>query len=379
MRKISRIAIYPFSADSIPIAIYLNRMNPFYEISQLISPSGLGLVGRDASAADNRKPMGITVKGSIRNLLDEFDVLLITSGNEKDEIHKRSYENMLIGIENKKDIICAMSISEDKLEEISLRSQQANISFQYCNSRVKNASAFNCNQQQAVTLYTPSVPVIFIGGLVDQANNYEILLSTSDKLKQQGYKVSAICEKSECELFGFHAHPNFFMGNDISEIDKIIEFNKFVQHIELWEHPDVILIQIPGGMMKYNNILTNDFGIYAYLISQAIQPDYFICCTVYGFFSKEFSSLISNDFYYKFGFRIDCFHMSNMMMDIQESIEKKQLCFLRNPHDNINKVVKSCNEGGEIPIYDLLNELDLENMFTAMMKELNEYKTAYAI
>ncbi len=379
MSNIKNVAIYPFSAESIPVVNYLHKLNPTYKISVLISPNGLGLIGKDASVADNREPMGITVQGNIINVLDQFDVLLITDGNETDDMHKNSYEYMMLAIENKKDIICALTLSDGKLETIQSKCNQFGVNFQYCIDRLETSLGFQKLQSQLRSLYTPSTPIIFVGGLIDNANNYEVLLSMATKLKNQGYKVSAVCEKRECKLYKFHTQPFFLKSKEYSEVEKITKYNQFINYIEQSENPDVILIQIPGGMMKYNNILTNDFGIYAYLISQALQPDYFICCTMYGSFPSEFSSKISDDFSCKFGFEINCIHMSNKMLDYQESLQRKKLCFLQYSHNKVNNAVDACNYEDNIPVFNLLNESDNEKMYQSMVEELNEYQSAYSI
>jgi len=378
LSNIKNVAIYPFSAESIPVVNYLNKLNPTYKISVLISPSGLGLVGKDASVADNREPMGIIVQGNINNVLDQFDVLLITDGNETDDMHKHSYEYMLLAIENKKDIICAMTLSQEKLDAIILKSKQAGVDFNYCKGTLETSAYFQSIQSQSRALYTPSTPIIFVGGLIEDANNY-VLLSMATKFKNQGYKVSAVCEKSDCKLYNFHIQPAFLKSKEYSEVEKITKYNQLINCIEELDNPDVILIQIPGGMMKYNNILTNDFGVYAYLISQAIQPDYFICCTMYGSFPSEFSSKISEDFSYKFGFEINCIHMSNKMLDYQESLQQRKLCFLQYSHSKVNNAVDACNYEDNIPVFNLLNESDNENMYQSMVEELNEYQSAYSI
>ncbi len=57
---------------------------------------------------------------------------------------------------------------------------------------------------------------------------------------------------------------------------------------------DIIVIQLPDPMIKYNNEIHNDYNIKTYMFSQAITPDYSICCFHSDISYPEFAQTLSD-------------------------------------------------------------------------------------
>lgn len=60
-------------------------------------------------------------------------------------------------------------------------------------------------------------------------------------------------------MLGFYSFPSFMYDSNISEVNKVLMFNRFVRKIEKVEAPDIIIIGIPGGIMPYNRQFTRAF------------------------------------------------------------------------------------------------------------------------
>lgn len=125
-------------------------------------------------------------------------------------------------------------------------------------------------------------------GVTNKACKFEIQLSIRENLQSKGYKISQIGSRNYCEFLGFHSFPGFMYNRNLSESEKIILFNNYIKRLENDENPDLIVIGIPGGIMKRNDTFTSYFGIFAYEISQAVTPDYVICSTQYQDFKHEY-------------------------------------------------------------------------------------------
>ena len=93
--------------------------------------------------------------------------------------------------------------------------------------------------------------------------------------RERGYRASGVLDRCYAGLFSLHPMPSF-LKEGAEETDKIYRFNAYLKQLEQSERPDVLFVQLPGGMLKYNDQIPNDFGVYGYLISQAVQPDCFV-------------------------------------------------------------------------------------------------------
>ena len=119
-----------------------------------------------------------------------------------------------------------------------------------------------------------------------------VQLALREELIEKGYKVSSISSRLDSELYGLHPIPSFMFDRMNSETEKIQKYNHYVKQIELIEHPDIIIIGIPGGILPYDEIDHNEYGILAYEISYAVPCDAAIMCLPYNSdFTGDFSDL----------------------------------------------------------------------------------------
>ena len=97
--------------------------------------------------------------------------------------------------------------------------------------------------------------MVFVASVIENTNKFDVQLGLRKFLQEEGYKVSQIGTKEYCELFGFHAIPEFMYANQLSEADKIVWFNRICKSIELQEKPDIFIIGVPGATMVFNETI----------------------------------------------------------------------------------------------------------------------------
>lgn len=208
------------------------------------------------------------------------------------------------------------------------------------------------------------VPVIFVAGVTPYTEKFHVQLALRKRLLDNGYKVSQIGSKEYSGLFGFHSYP-LFMSEPMDNTKRILLFRKYVKYIELKEQPDIIVIGIPGGIMGINKKHHFDFGMTAYMVSQAVEPDYVIMNMLYGQnYTKEQLEEINQCCKYKLNFEIDSFHLSNSFFD-PASLKSEQLVFIKVGNKKyLNRIGK---------LYDFLNASDMDKAFEAMIAKLSSY------
>lgn len=359
-----KMLIYPFTAETIPYINYISHFRLNWLVNDITSFIGSGLIGKDVGVADNRFTVGSIVKEYSENLLSRNDLIIIFHA-DNNQIQEHALAIMMQAFHHKKDVICIMKLEEDTLEDMLNLAKENNVKFEY----LVDVDAIHTVKHVSKAMYTPSVPVAFVGGLIDCANQNEVTLAIAGQLKEQGISVSVLGYDDEYSLLGQHSYKYVFNNNSL-EHEKIREFNQLVKAVAEIEKPDIILVQLNGTMLRFNDILTNDFGVYAYMFSQAILPDYFVCCSMYGMYDADSFIKISEYFQNRFLFKIDCVHISNAMLDIAQSIEMGALQYINVSPIKVDEYLDEQKMSETIPIYNILKKENLKSMIDNMLRKL---------
>ncbi len=360
-----RLLVYPYDNDFLATQRH-SELLCGYEIVKLVSPSGWGLVGKDSGSAGKCKKTGIAVSGDFKEALKECDTVLFVDSHLKLDFGKTVYPKMLEANTSSRNILCGMDLGNSAKEELSALASSNGTSFS-CMGKEKEWIPPIKNE-----IYNIDTSVIFILGIAERTNKFEIQLALRKRLLNEGYKVSQIGTKNYCELFGFHSMPCFMYGNSLPEAEKITLFNHYVKKIEKSENPDVIIIGLPGGTMKFNSKHTNQFGIMAYEISQAVTPDAAVCSVLYEEYKPVFFENVLTSLKYKLGFTVDCFNISNYQLDWIRTDASKQLSYTLLESNTVTKRAENLS-GAEIPVYNILDENHADEMSKFILGKLSRY------
>lgn len=305
-----KILIYPYNYLSFYIVKHLIDRGMDVLLS---SPKGTGLIGRDMAFAVNRQETGIMVSEYSKELFENCDILYIPKGNLNDPINEELPSIIKDAIEY--DILIYSSLETQEEHEFFNYDKFIDLN-QKTNPRID--SYFKNIKENRFSFYTPNIPVIYVGGVFDIIDNFYISLSLKYVLEGYGYKVSCITNESTGILFNCLNYPNSFLNDNLSIENRIIELNKYIRTVIEVEKPNVLIIQIPKGMILYNNYFMNSFGSHAFMISEAAQSDYFVCTSSSNVISSEYFKKISEYFEKKFDSPIDCLHISNIKLNIPD-------------------------------------------------------------
>lgn len=211
------------------------------------------------------------------------------------------------------------------------------------------------------------VPVITIMGMLPMTQKFDLQLYLRKHFLDKGYKVSQIGTRPISELFGFHAMPEFVFTNKYTDVDKIIIFNNFVKEIEKKEKPDVIIIGIPDVIIPFSKKHHFSFGIYAYEILSAIQPDFTFVNLSAGEYNQEFFDEISKMCSYKFNIDVDAFFISKFSM-ISTSLWSEELAFA------LVESPKIVGQEGRVFGYHNLKNKDMFELIESKLSRYGRFK-----
>ena len=364
-----KLAVYPYNNDFTPVIRYRELLKENVEIIP-ISPIGFSLHNKDAGLSDNGCQCNITVVSDFDKIIKYVDKLFICESHYSIDYQKSIKPKIIQAINNKKEIILTIDISQEETESLGRLAKENNVKIEFFNRLINNYSHFFNPKKKNKFLQDISVPVVFVLGLSENAKKFETQLSLYWEITKMGYKIALIGSRHYCERFNFFSFPNFMFTKDFTETEKILMFNQYVKNIELTKNPDLIIIGIPGGIMPLSKRFSTKFGITAFLVSNALSAD--IALLNIYFENYETTNIFeqySLSVQYKLNTMLDYFVISNVKNDFTESSFSFQPNFLFVGNDAVETVKNRVNIMST-PVYSLQNELDRANMAKNLIEKL---------
>ncbi len=364
-------AIYPYDLQFTPLLRHKEMIKDF-DIIRVISPFCWGLCGKDAGFADRGPDLGILVESDFDQAISDCDTVVFVESEYPFDYETALLPKIRKAILAGNDIAMARALKKEQYDELKELCGRAGVSFTYYHAMEWIKVEFTPRELKYHRIHKNSVPVIFVSGDGERTRKFEVQLSLREKFLQEGYLVSQIGSREYCELLGFHSLP-LFLWEERSETEKIYLFNQYVKNIEIHEHPDVIIIGIPGGIMAQSDQNSTFFGITAYEISNAVAPDAAVFCTYYAGWKPAYFEKMCEVIKYRLGCVADCFVLSNARIDWNGSADTANDS--RFYHIGQRKVEQRKAELSEVspPVFDILQQEDREKVAGLLLDKLMEY------
>lgn len=368
--KRHRTLIYPYDLECCPIVRH-KKIIKEYEIVALVSPRGWGMTGKDGGTADYSSKMGLVISSDFEGNLSLCDTVLFCKSDKPLDFESIVMPKISQAIEAKKNIIISSSIKKELFDIISRKCAQNGVDFKYFGTLIKQQE-FQEIPHEGEFIHDIATPVIFVMGIGERTNKFEVQLSLRENIRKMGYIISQIGSREYCELLGFHSFPVFMYNKEISETNKIVLFNHYVKRIEMEENPDLIIIGVPGGIMPYNNNLTNRFGVLAYELSQAVTPDSTIFSCHYNEYLEEYFIKMVESVRSRLGCKVNCFNISNVVFDWNNSKEWRKESYISLDSEYVDKKMQDYAAYNQ-SIFNVLNHKDAQKMSEYIVNILAEY------
>ena len=366
-----KVTVYPFNENSLFTSVYMSKLLPDLVISHLVSVYGSGLTGKKARYVCNLNMEELTVTNDIEGALEKCDILLVSDGKLDDIMHKNSLDVIESAIKKEKDIICALKLDLEQVEIFKGKCKLKDKSFVYIGGIEEEIEESVKLYRTSQSYYMPKTPIICISGIFESLDNYNygVLLSLIEKLKQDGYKCSGIVSNAEGKLMGMYPFNFLLKDKNYTEIEKINLYSNFIKHIEEKEKPDVLLLQIPGGLMAYDCKINNNFGIYTFYISKILKPDFFMYSVAHNIDVTQNIESLNKEINDLYGFNTDCVLTTNQVIDILHSKSSGKLSTM---YEKItSSYEKAISQQSGSPIYELFNKHDMEMLYQQILNKLS--------
>lgn len=318
------VIVYPYAIEHSFIKEFKNLFN--HNIVRFMCCNGILPVNYE-----NSKNEYCTFNDLVENkiTLNDFDTFcIIDKVPDADEL----YNIVEFMCSNGKNIIC---VEEEYLSRISEMCERHHVKLLQNNFEEIEYPEKNWHDDSEIL--NIDVPIVAIMGIGRNVQKYNLQLYFRDRFINKGYKVSQIGTKKISELFDFHSLPDFLFNNDYSDVDKVYAFNRMIKKISIHEKPDVILLGIPDSIIALNSKHRFSFGLYAYEIFSAIQPDFVIASLMANdSYNDEFYSNISEMVKHKYNINIDAYFVSQFC-PISNSLWAEKLTYAYLPQVKIEK------------------------------------------
>ncbi|NLE04258.1 MAG: hypothetical protein GX638_05570 [Crenarchaeota archaeon] len=370
-------AFFPVSAETLPIAKYLDDYSEKYCITTLLAFPGSGLVGKDSGYVDNRTNVGKFISSDIQETKGRWTTLLVANHSDidyNDDIYVLTVDAIRTALLFQKEVICSAQLKQDDLNEFIILNAYNNGQFIYL-PELENLPF----SQDKGRLYCPIAPIVFVGGLLKEANVLEVFLSISGMLQNNGLRVIPISSNINSSLAGITTFSKLTGPKSVDEVKKVYTLNNLVKIIEKDKHPDLFIVHLSEPIIEYNEIIPNDFALFPYIVSKALIPDFFICCIPCSLSDNRFINDVSEGVLSRFGFPIDYVHISNIIIDGAAVVNNEVLSVTYTTQEDINSRVIRLRSHSKIPAFNLLNCGDLNSMCVDLNRQLKEYQRVLAI
>lgn len=228
-------------------------------------------------------------------------------------------------------------------------------------------NSFICNKVAAdisAELHNFDIPIISIAGVGPYVQKFHVGLKLRNDFVSAGYKTLYISSRREGVLFGARIFPEFLFEKGMGYSEKIYGINHYIEKLCWEEHPDVVLISVPGETMELSQKHKLDFGYLASIIFSAIKPDVSILNLYNLKYTDEFLEEQKNYCKYRFGAVPDLFYATYTGI-VESSLQEAWIQYYHADRTYDDLLTKN----------KLFNEADVVNglFFERVMNILEEY------
>lgn len=281
-------------------------------------------------------------------------------------------EKNFITAENKLEI-CKESCQEfiSELYEYCVINECQIEESHFAETKQKNQGDFKAENLSYYSMEKLEVPVLAILGQGEQCSKTDTLIKTCKSIQKKGYRVLGIGSNSEKQDEMIKKLPDFFLDAKEGFEKKVVNLNKFVKELCDREEPEIIVIEIPGGISPVSEKEHFHFGELLNVVSCALEVDaaifnlYYNVCQMDEKSRKEYLNFVQEHCMGRFQFPVDFFCVSSNYMKLD--LETKQADYLYLKKNS--SILKNTNTTDDM-VYLWENNLELEEKINQLLLRL---------
>lgn len=349
MSKINYL-IYPYSDNLSSVVDNISFYSDDIKITKRVSPIAW------KRNIDTDTEVSFDFKGTV----EEVDGVIIADTPENKFMYQDLLKKIALSLAYKKHVICCTELQSKDVEELASDAQSNGVMFKYAITQMEAKRNYGVFQRQDCI-------VIAVGGMLNELDSLSVISNLVYRYRKLGYRITAVSDNKNTALFNFVPFPSAILDSDLPHEEIIKELNTFYNELQLLHQPDIIITQIPNGMIKYSNICVENFGVKAYMLSQALSVDYFILNSPIDDFDDASFKLMSTTFKYRFGFKINAVGIANRYINFSDSNEEEKVVYEKAKSSEIKEFVDFLNSSLEQKI--LFFDAQDKSVYEMLVKE----------
>lgn len=323
-----KLLVYPFHRDIVSICRYRELLSD-YILAKAVAPLTEAYDNRSYGLIDGSLQEDFIINTDFNSSVQECDAVLFV------------FENELLIEQYKANIQIAKDLHKEIIIEAELLTllHGQNIDIPY-DKILQKANVEGIVGEPF--LKNIDIPVIFVYGLGEYCNKFDLQLSLRNFFLEKGYRILQYGTKEISNLFGFECLPSFLFEAKLSMEDKVLLFNEFIYSSIKNTKAELLIIGVPGGILPYDRNFYNHFSEIPYIISSAIKPDISVL-SVYSFsgINVQYLKKIKEYAQFKYGAEIGYFNLSNSTYNINYDDSEPTISFIGLPATKIVDIQKS--------------------------------------
>jgi peptide maturation system protein (TIGR04066 family) len=174
-------------------------------------------------------------------------------------------------------------------------------------------------------LHEISVPVITVLSQGYYADQLAVTLALRKHFKDISYNVAQVGHREYAKLFGYTPLPDF-LYEPLDAYDKILWFNQFVDKLTIRTQAELLIINVPDPIMKFNQRVLHGLGVLPYVICQGVRSDLTVLCLHYHPYTQQYFDKLTNYCHY----HLDCsetsyfFNIANLNIEPDDTTEERK-------------------------------------------------------
>lgn len=367
MNLLTPALVFPFSECLVPIIRHIDCGHIPYSINAVLDWRGHSLIGKDIATIHNHPPIGVEVLDQSNYEKITWRTLIVDCQNAHNDYAALDKKSLYCRtLEDGKQIIFMGDAADSDGNYISslaktYPNQVQHITFE----ELQYAPLIQSNKQHSFL----SVPVILVGGAISCQDSLEVILSLKERFCVDGYRVSCLIRSDIGLILGLNSFSHIFNGNTLSESDRILQLNQLAAKIINAERPDLLLVEAPDAVLKFNSIRPNGYGVRTYMMSQALEPDGFICCMPCEMVSKNSLDAFNKSLLLKYGFSASAIHATNEVVDGIALEQDQTVSCVHIPVDEVSRILSSMPDDFPVPVVNVIVQ-GIEEIYQSICCEL---------
>lgn len=356
---------YPYDRNSLAVVKH-NRLLREFDLRYIMSPKGWFITGTDPCSCLGCGFSEYRIVNNFQEIHEEYSTFILL-----DYDSYLPFDHVIEKIEfaacQKKRIVIFKTLDKSEKEAIEQIGSIAKVEIVFFENKI-GLPYKNSNTRS--TLYDIKCPVMLNIGLGEYTGKFSLQLGLRNYFNDKDIKLSQIGTKKYCDAFRFNSFPyDIFQQPGVKAVR---DFNAYVKNIEEKNKPDLILIGIPFGIMPISKHLPNEFGLFHYIVSQAIKPDIVMMSIYFNEYKHEFFQNIKQLCEKRFNFDIDYFVMNTVFMNWIESKRNRRYEFTTVDSGFVSRTIKNLNLS-DINIISLFDVNEFDGMADNLLAKLKQY------